>query len=68
MKRLTGKEMCRVLQKNGWSLDHVRGSHHVYTRPGEKPVSVPVHAAKTLKTGTQRSIMKAAHLTDSDLN
>ena len=25
--------MCRLLESRGWTLDHVRGSHHVYTHP-----------------------------------
>jgi predicted RNA binding protein YcfA (HicA-like mRNA interferase family) len=42
--------------------------HHIYTGPGHGiSISVPVHGNKTLKAGTQRSIMKAAGLKDNDL-
>ena len=34
MKHVTGKEMCRALERNGWTLSRIRGSHHIYTRPG----------------------------------
>ena len=67
MKRVTGKEICRALKRRGWVFDHIHGSHHIYTRPGHKAVSVPVHAGKTLKPGTQHGIMKGAGLTDDDL-
>jgi predicted RNA binding protein YcfA (HicA-like mRNA interferase family) len=68
MKAVSGKEMCKVLERRGWILDRVKGSHHIYTRPGAtRPISVPVHGNKTLRPGTQRSIMRAAGLTDDDL-
>jgi predicted RNA binding protein YcfA (HicA-like mRNA interferase family) len=68
VKRVTGKHMCRVLERLGWVLDRVKGSHHIYRESGHPfPVSVPVHGNKTLKPGTQRAIMRAAGLTDDDL-
>jgi predicted RNA binding protein YcfA (HicA-like mRNA interferase family) len=68
VKRLTGKQMCRVLERHGWQLARVAGSHHIYTRPGHRgSPSVPVHGNRTLKPKTQRNIMRAAGLTDADL-
>ena len=67
MKRVSGKRLCRALKKNGWTLIHVRGSHHKYSKSGQAPVVVPVHGNKPLKAGTQQGIMKAAGLTDEDL-
>jgi predicted RNA binding protein YcfA (HicA-like mRNA interferase family) len=67
VKPVTGKQMCRALRHKGWTLDHIRGSHHVYRVQGRLPVTVPVHAGQTLARRTQRSIMKAAGLTDDDL-
>jgi predicted RNA binding protein YcfA (HicA-like mRNA interferase family) len=67
VKAVTGKEMCRAPARRGWSLDHIHGSHHIFTKPGHRPISVPVHAGKTLKPRTQRSIMRATGLTDDDL-
>ena len=63
MKALSGKDVCRLLEKNGWFLDHVSGSHHVYMHPNNPAIlSVPVHAGKTLKTGMQHGILKTASL------
>jgi predicted RNA binding protein YcfA (HicA-like mRNA interferase family) len=68
MKVVSGKRMCKVLEKKGWRLDHISGSHHFYAHPDhEFSISVPVHGNKDLKKGTQHGIMKAAGLTDSDL-
>ena len=67
MKRVSGKEMCRALERQGWHLDRIRGSHHVYKNASGSLVSVPVHGNRTLKPGTQRGIMKDAGLTEADL-
>ncbi|MBY0525292.1 MAG: type II toxin-antitoxin system HicA family toxin [Gemmataceae bacterium] len=63
MKALSGKDLCKLLEKHGWGLDHVSGSHHVYTHPDNPAIlSVPVHAGKTLKKGLQHGILKTAGL------
>jgi predicted RNA binding protein YcfA (HicA-like mRNA interferase family) len=67
MKAVSGKAMCRVLKRHGWTLTRIRSSHHRYQKPGRPPVTVPVHGNKTLKAGTQHEIMKHAGLTDADL-
>jgi predicted RNA binding protein YcfA (HicA-like mRNA interferase family) len=68
MKHVSGKQMCKALESAGWVLQRIEGSHHIYHRPGApRPIPVPVHGARTLKTGTQRSIMREAGLTDADL-
>jgi predicted RNA binding protein YcfA (HicA-like mRNA interferase family) len=30
MKTVSGKELTRVLERNGWLLLRVHGSHHIY--------------------------------------
>jgi predicted RNA binding protein YcfA (HicA-like mRNA interferase family) len=68
VKIISGKRMCRVLEQRGWILARIHGSHHIYRDPaGERRVTVPVHANRDLKAGTQRAIMQDAGLTDDDL-
>jgi predicted RNA binding protein YcfA (HicA-like mRNA interferase family) len=69
MKPVSGKRMCQVLRKRGWTLLRVTGSHHLFEPPGGRgdPVSVPVHSNKDLAPATQRNIMRTAGLTDTDL-
>jgi len=68
VKPISGKRMCRILEKYGWVLIRIRSSHHAFQKPGEaKTIVVPVHGNKDLKTGTQHGIMKDAGLTDADL-
>ncbi len=67
MKAVSGKEMCRIPERKGWVCTRIRGSHHRFEKPDRSPVVVPVHGNKSLKTGTQREIMKQAGLTEADL-
>ena len=67
MKAVSGREMCRALERKGWVLVRTRGSHRRYERTGSPPITVPVHGNETLKTGLQHAIMRAAGLTESDL-
>lgn len=52
MKPITGPQICLLLKRNDWRLKRVRGSHHIYTKPGEvRTISVPVHGQQILKPG-----------------
>jgi predicted RNA binding protein YcfA (HicA-like mRNA interferase family) len=53
--------MCRLIEKNGWSLRRIRGSHHIYSKQGEpKVISIPVHGSKSLKPGLAARIARDA--------
>jgi predicted RNA binding protein YcfA (HicA-like mRNA interferase family) len=68
MKSISGKEMCKALEQHGWVFQRINGSHHIYTKPGNRfTLSVPVHGNQTLGTGLQRKLMRLAGLTDADL-
>ena len=68
MKEVSGKVLARALEKRGWSLLRVAGSHHIYGRDGSVVrLSVPIHGAKPLKTGLLRHLMKLADLSETDL-
>ncbi len=68
MRSVSGKEFTKILERHGWSLLRVQGSHHIYGRAGsEVRLSVPVHGNQALKTGLLRHLMKMAGLTESDL-
>lgn len=69
MRHLSGKELCRVLERHGWTLARIKGAHYIYKRAGApRPIPVPVHGNKDLKAGTQSSIMREAGLTDEHLS
>jgi len=61
MKTYTGKELIRLLEKHGWEIVRIEGSHHMLTKPGcEAVISVPVHGSNDLKIGLTRHILKLA--------
>ncbi len=47
----------RLLESQGWTLVRISGSHHIFTKPGELPRSIPVHRGK-VKAVYVRKIQK----------
>jgi predicted RNA binding protein YcfA (HicA-like mRNA interferase family) len=69
MKSVSGKQFAKILERKGWQLICVQGSHHIYTKPGESiRISVPIHGNKDLKIGLLRHFMKQANFSESDLD
>jgi predicted RNA binding protein YcfA (HicA-like mRNA interferase family) len=60
-----GRRVIRALQRAGFVIDRIAGSHHLLVRPDDptRRVTVPVHGGKDLKAGTLRSIIWQAGLT-----
>ncbi len=58
---MKAKELIKLLRENGWKLERIRGSHHIFFRNG-KTVSVPVHGNRDIPTGTLSIILKQADL------
>lgn len=68
MKRISGKEFAPVLERKGWELRRISGSHHVYIKPGRiERISLPVHGNKPLKIGLLKHLMKIAEIQESEL-
>ena len=68
MKSVSGKEFVRVLERHGWQLLRVQGSHFIYGRAGNMAkISVPVHGNQAIKTGLLRHMMKQAGISEADL-
>jgi predicted RNA binding protein YcfA (HicA-like mRNA interferase family) len=66
MRSVSGREFGKILERKGWTLLRVAGSHHHYGR-GTDRVVIPVHGNRSLKLGLQRDLMKHAGLTEDDL-
>ena len=68
MKTVSGKDFARLLEKNGWELKRINGSHHVYCKKGNPArITVPIHGNTSLKIGLQRHLMKTAEIKESNL-
>ncbi len=69
MKAVPGKVLAHVLERHGWRLLRVHGSHHIYGKTGSVVrLSVPMHGNRPLKAGLLRHLLKTAGLQESDLN
>ena len=55
---MNGKELIKILKKNGWVLDRVAGSHHIMIKEGKRAVPVQVHSSKDLPKGLVSAIFK----------
>jgi predicted RNA binding protein YcfA (HicA-like mRNA interferase family) len=65
---LRPRQLIRALERAGFFVHHVRGSHH-YLRHPDRPgvlVTVPFHN-RDLKRGTLRAILRQAGLTPQEL-
>jgi predicted RNA binding protein YcfA (HicA-like mRNA interferase family) len=71
MERLpvvTPRKLIAALERIGFTVHHVRGSHHYLKHPKDPNirVTIAVHS-KALKRGTLRAILRQANLTVADL-
>jgi predicted RNA binding protein YcfA (HicA-like mRNA interferase family) len=58
---ISGKQVIAALEKEGWYVKRVRGSHHVLRHPNiADAIPVPVHGNREIKRGTLASILRAA--------
>ncbi len=65
LPRITGSEMVRFLERGGFEVVRIRGSHHFLQKENLR-TSVPVHAGKDLKIGTLRSILRDIQMSPSE--
>ncbi|MBN2188712.1 MAG: type II toxin-antitoxin system HicA family toxin [Chitinispirillaceae bacterium] len=59
---MNGKDLTAILKKHGWALDRVKGSHHIFIKPGKRSIPVPVHGSKDLPRELIRAILKQAEI------
>jgi predicted RNA binding protein YcfA (HicA-like mRNA interferase family) len=61
MPSVSGKALAKALERRGWVLMRINGSHHIFAKAGERArLSVPIHGNEPLKIGTLRTLLKAA--------
>ena len=62
MRTMKSADLIRELRRNGWVLDRVRGSHHVFRHPDRTGHLVVPHPKKELGKGLVAAIRKQAGL------
>ena len=59
---LTGAEVIQALQRGGFAVARVRGSHHFLRHSDGRRTMVPVHAGETIGPGLMSKILRDAGL------
>jgi predicted RNA binding protein YcfA (HicA-like mRNA interferase family) len=62
-----GAKVVRALERAGFTVTRVNGSHHVMRHPDGRTVVVPVHAGQDMPKGTLRNILSIAGMTAREL-
>jgi predicted RNA binding protein YcfA (HicA-like mRNA interferase family) len=52
---VNGRQVLKILEKAGWQVARIRGSHHRMTKGGAA-TTVPIHGAKDLDPKVLRNI------------
>ncbi|HFD6574937.1 TPA: type II toxin-antitoxin system HicA family toxin [Legionella pneumophila] len=66
IRNITSHDVIGVLKKKGWAHVGTKGSHWQFKHPTKKGrVTVP-HPKKSLGSGTIKSILRQAGLTDEE--
>ncbi len=61
------REIAKFLERKGFLLDHVTGSHHIYYHPSSKRRAVVPQHNRDIPRGTLMSLLREAGFTREDL-
>ena len=67
MPVVDGDRLVRALERAGFRVTTIVGSHHVMRHPDGRRTSVPVHGRKALKRGMLAAILRDTRMTAGDL-
>ena len=65
LPRPTGREVLQFLERRGFMVVRVHGSHHVVRR-GDLRTTVPVHGSQNLRVGTLRGILRDIEMSPAE--
>ena len=64
---VTGKQLLKVLEGEGWYVKRIRGSHHILRHPTiPDALPVPIHGNRPIKRGTLGNILRTAGISRDD--
>lgn len=58
MKSYSPREVIKILRKNNWKLDRIKGDHYIFRKQGSVYLTIVPIGKNTLKVGTLKSIEK----------
>lgn len=62
-----GERVVRALEKAGFAVARVTGSHHIMRHPDGRGTTVPVHPGRDIAKGTLRGILADTRMTIAEL-
>ena len=64
---VTGNQIIKSLQRNGFLVLRIKGSHHFLQHPDGRCTVVPVHRSETIGRGLFAQILRDCEMTFEDL-
>lgn len=64
---MPGARVVKALQRAGFTVARISGSHHIMRHADGRGTTVPVHGSREVAKGTLRSILKDIGLSADDL-
>jgi predicted RNA binding protein YcfA (HicA-like mRNA interferase family) len=58
LPRITGREIAAALQKVGFEVARIKGSHHFLRHADGRATVVPVHSGETIGPGLLSAILR----------
>ena len=55
---ISGKELVKLLEKQGFEVARIKGSHHRMKHPDGRVTTIPVHKNEDLPKGLLRKIIR----------
>jgi predicted RNA binding protein YcfA (HicA-like mRNA interferase family) len=69
MKALSGRAFARLVERRGWRLLRINGSHHIYGKSGSVVrLSIAIHGNRPLKLGLLRHLAKLAEISEEEMS
>jgi len=65
--RVTGAELIAALERVGFRVLRIKGSHHFLRHEDGRSTVVPVHSGETIGPGLLHRILRDCHLTADQL-
>lgn len=62
LPRISGKEICKILERIGFEMIQGKGSHVRFKHPDGRRTVIPVHGNEKLGKGLLREILKQIKL------
>ena len=59
---ISGKKLCKILEKLGFEKIHGKGSHLRFNHPDGRRTVVPVHAGEDIGIGLLNAILKQINI------